>query len=181
MQYQVHCECKKSITVSGSDAGASVRCPCGKMVEVPPLHKLRKADGGASVPILVQVRTQLAAGQLPGTRDCASCGKPNAGTIRVAVACEHEAGSTDRSSAEKLGCVLSLILFGWFFALAAFLGMKRVRKQAPDVAAVVPLPVCEACQPKLQTPDAIRHALGAIPVYAALLSHYPQAQVSRRG
>ncbi|WP_439624199.1 hypothetical protein [Gemmata sp.] len=181
MPYQVPCECGKSITVTGADAGASVRCGCGKTVEVPPLHKLRKADGEASVPILVQVRTQLVAGQLPGTRDCACCGQPNSGMMRVAVACEHEAGSTDRSGVEKLGCLLLPFFFGWLLALIALLGMKRVRKQALDVAVVLPLPVCEACQPKLHTPDAIRQALSAIPMYESLLRHYPQAQVSRRG
>src|SRR6185503_15253979 len=45
MRFEVPCECGRRLSVTGGDAGAALRCDCGRTVQVPGLHEL-----GASAP-----------------------------------------------------------------------------------------------------------------------------------
>ena len=59
MSYEVRCQCGKVHAVSAADAGSSVRCACGQLVDVPPLHLLRTAAGEAGVSPSVQLQAML--------------------------------------------------------------------------------------------------------------------------
>jgi hypothetical protein len=41
MQFEIPCECGRRLTVTAGDAGATLRCGCGRTVQVPGLHQLR--------------------------------------------------------------------------------------------------------------------------------------------
>ena len=60
MKYEVRCECGKAHRVAGTDAGTSLRCPCGQTVEVPSLHQLRTAAGEFGVPPELMLSSLLA-------------------------------------------------------------------------------------------------------------------------
>src|SRR5262245_40924859 len=109
MNYEVHCECRKAHAVSAADAGASLRCTCGRIIEVPPLHKLRTTRGETAVPLLVQIRGMVASGQLPGARVCVRCQQPTKGIARVGFACEPT--PSEVSSDVAVGCLFAF-LFG---------------------------------------------------------------------
>ena len=47
MQFELPCECGRRLIVTAGDAGATLRCECGRTVQVPGLNELR-----ASVPAL---------------------------------------------------------------------------------------------------------------------------------
>src|SRR5262245_17738856 len=109
MKYEVRCECGKTHAVSAADAGASLRCTCRRIIEVPPLHQLRTAGGETAVPLLVQVRGMVASGQLPGARVCVRCQQPTKGSARVGFASEPT--PSDVSSDVAAGCLFAF-LFG---------------------------------------------------------------------
>lgn len=44
MQYETDCPCGKVVTVRAVDAGATLRCACGREFEVPALSRLRRFD-----------------------------------------------------------------------------------------------------------------------------------------
>src|SRR5262245_58305082 len=98
MKYEVRCECGKSHAVSAADAGASLRCACGRTVEVPPLHRLRTVEGETAIPLLVQVRGMIANGQLPGARVCVRCQRPTNDMARVGLGCEPTPGEAEARS-----------------------------------------------------------------------------------
>lgn len=179
MKYEVRCECGKPFAVTGADAGTSLRCACGRSVEVPPLHKLRTSDGEPSLTLLVRIRSEVRTGRLPGTTHCACCPESNVGFIRIVAACEQEAGTGHPSGAESFGCLLDPVfgLVGTIFLKA----LQEARERELDVSVVLPLPVCEACRPSLKTPNELREALLTIPDYATLLNQYPNAQITRLG
>src|SRR4051812_30366828 len=93
MKYDVRCECGKALSVSGADAGASLPCFCGRMVEVPPLHRLRTLAGESAMPILIQIRGMVANRRLPGTRNCACCHRPTNDLMQIGIACEPSPGN----------------------------------------------------------------------------------------
>jgi len=56
--------------------------------------------------------------------------------------------------------------------------MRAQRENTRDEdAIIVPLPVCEACRPKLNDSGSLSQAIRKIPDYAALLDRYRQAEV----
>ena len=44
MTYETDCPCGKVLTVQAADAGGTVRCACGRELDVPALSKLRRLD-----------------------------------------------------------------------------------------------------------------------------------------
>jgi hypothetical protein len=180
MSYEVRCECGKSHAVSAADAGTSLRCACGRTLDVPALHQLRIAAGQQALAPAVQVRSLLLRDELPGTRECACCHRETDHLARVSVVCERVITKTRASpTATLLGC----FFFGWIGALLAWLVSRTepVAQYGEDISFVLPLRVCSVCDHELTTPAALRGALVATPAYAALLERYPNATVSRVG
>jgi hypothetical protein len=182
MKYEVRCECGNAHEVSAADAGSALRCACGRTVDVPPLHLLRTTRGRGAISPLAQVRSALLNGLLPGTRTCSLCGCDTSGHCRVKVLCEHVPNNSGPRQAEVVGCLLGPYFFGWLFTLLLVTGLRGRRKSAGDEEAiVVPLPICEICRPKLDDPNALQTAVRRIPDYAALLQHYPKAEIALVG
>jgi hypothetical protein len=179
MKYEVRCACGKPRVVTGADAGATLRCACGRAVEVPSFHQLRTAGGEAATPLLVRVRTLIGSGALPGERVCAVCRRPTGGMARIGMGCEEESGGQP-AYASKTGC-LFFAVFGWLAPVAIATTSQVAKAESPDVSLVAPLPVCEACRPVLTQQAELRKALRQIPDYAAVLDQYPGTQLSLRG
>lgn len=180
MKYEVRCECGTAHSVSGADAGATLPCECGRSVEVPPLHELRIGAGQDVLTPFIRLQAMQLEGKLPGTRDCALCHRGTDGVVHIAVECERAiVKSSGPTRADMIGgCILSLP-FGLFLHL--------LRRNAPtiqhgqDQVLTLPVPVCDPCQMTLNNPAILRQALRHIPDYSALLDHYPNARIARRG
>ncbi|MBY0456853.1 MAG: hypothetical protein K2V38_05915 [Gemmataceae bacterium] len=188
--YEARCACGKVIEVSAADAGASVSCPCGKMVDVPPLHQLRAVAGEDVLSPAVRVQTLLLQKRLPGTRECAVCFRETDELVRVDVVCERARPTAppQESQADRVGsgCLFLFAFFGGSFpgVLAANRLMSEPNERADpnqggqDVAFILPLPVCEVCRPQVEDQRALPQAVGTIPEYAALLEQYPRAKLT---
>jgi hypothetical protein len=173
MKYEVRCECGKSLAVTGADAGVSLRCGCGRTVEVPPLHELRTAVGEAVLSPAIRIRTLLMEGKLPGTRNCAWCHRETDGAIRVSVQCEQVILKSRMGNADTLaGC----FLFGLIPTLMLRSAAKTV-EHGENITFTLPLPVCESCRPLSSTPRELPKALRSISDYAALLDAHPDAKI----
>lgn len=177
MSYEVRCECGKAYTVGAADAGVSFPCGCGKVVEVPPFHQLRTAGGETAVPLLVQVRGLIANGLLPGKRECVCCRRRTQGMMRIGFSCEPLPSQDDRRAEAAVGCLFGLFT-GSVTRAAEAATSVMVDTEPRDYALAVPLPVCDECRPALSDPAALRQALRHIPEYAALLDHYPKAELT---
>jgi len=176
MNYEVRCECGKAHAVTAADAGASLGCACGRTVEVPPLHQLRADAGQDVLSPVVRVQALLLDGRLPGTRACACCRCDTGGLVQARVQCQWAIVSSGGPSRADMigGCLLS----AWLGLLLHFFRRSAPPKEhGQDIVVILPLPVCEACRPTLDDPAELRGALRAIPEYAALLDHYPDARI----
>ncbi|HEX4613978.1 MAG TPA: hypothetical protein VH092_37700 [Urbifossiella sp.] len=178
MEYRVTCGCGKALTVRSGDAGATLRCACGRDVEVPSLHQLRLSAGEEALTPVPRIRAMLASGLLPGTHGCAVCGREPAPNARVHIECERAHTGGGMSKGEVLtGCLLGMV-FGWLIGLVALVGLRgQPRQYGADVSVAVPLPVCETCRPALSDATALRRALRAVSHYADLLDRYPEARI----
>jgi hypothetical protein len=178
MTYDARCECGTIHPVSAADAGSVLRCGCGRAVDVPPLHLLRTAAGQQGVSPSVQIQGMLLKNELPGTRDCACCHRDTDHLIRVSVVCERVITTAPAARGAALaGCLFT----GWVGLLAGLMmeGGARPQQHGTDVSFTLPVCACEVCARDLTTAAALRAALLATPIYAALLGQYPNALVRR--
>jgi hypothetical protein len=179
MSYEVRCECGKTRAVGAADAGTSVRCPCGRSVDVPPLHVLRASVGEPSISPIIQIQALLTRGELPGARDCACCHRVTDHLIRVSVVCERAIpqGPSVATTAAT-GCLM--ILTG-IFIFSSSSASAASAQHGSEVSFILPVRMCEGCARYVTTPQAIRTALATTPAYAALLARYPNALIRRAG
>jgi hypothetical protein len=178
VSYEVRCECGKPHPVTAADAGSSLRCGCGRAVEVPPLHRLRTSAGQTALSADMQLRAMLQRGELPGTDECVRCHRPTGNAVRVVIECERaETKSVYSREGQATGCLLGL-LFGWIVIRSPD---REDRVVGHDVVFAVPLRICEVCESEIRSAGALRETLRRVPVYAALLDKYPDARITSRG
>lgn len=178
MSYSVPCECGKRVPAGAGDAGATLRCTCGRAVEVPSLHQLRLSAGEEALTPVLRIRAMLAAGLLPGKTACVVCGAAQARSERVHVECERVRVVDGPSKGEIVTGCIGFVFFGWLLALAAVGSLQKHRREyGDDVSVQVPLPVCDGCRGSLGTATGLRAAVRAQPDYADLLDRYPNARV----
>ena len=178
MKYEVRCECGKAHAVSETDAGASMPCPCGRMVEVPPLHQLRASVGQSLISPVMQLRGMLLRDELPGTTACSNCGCETNHLVRVRIECES---ITSKSYTSPGAVLMGCFLLGWIGAIFASLisrDSQRPVEYGRDVTFILPVRICEECTPSLNSPDGLKKVLRATPEYSALLDRYPDARIA---
>jgi hypothetical protein len=179
MDYEVRCECRKTLGVSAADAGSSVRCACGRNVDVPPLHMLRTAAGEQGVSPAVQLQGMLLKNELPGTQRCACCHRDTDHLIRVSVVCEEVIVKEPSSKgAAVVGCMAFGLVGGLIAMFLSKLGQTPIQ-HGTQVSFIVPVRICEVCDHELTNSGAIRAALRNTQAYAELLEEYPDAAIRR--
>ena len=168
----VRCECGKAHTVSATDAGATLKCACGREVDVPPLHVLRETAGEFGLSPDLMLQGLILKKQLPDTDECAQCGTKTEGEVVAVVNCES--AQEKEVGAAATGCVATP-----FFAIVSYLPSRK-RTLGRDVWFRVPVRCCPACARTL-TGDGLRTLLRKNRVCAGVLDKYPHARVTRAG
>ena len=147
MEFSVSCDCGQSITVSEGSAGSNQKCPCGKIIQVPSLAKLRTQLGLPPVEPEpdIEVLALVKAGALPpGT--CIGCGLEGTSVLPMEAVCEE-------MYAEHQGEVP--VIFGLFGIIILFFvtggrgfsrGPDDVQLRGRDVIVPVPGKVCDRCR-----------------------------------
>jgi hypothetical protein len=114
----------------------------------------------------------LTTGALPGTSNCAKCGKETDAQIKVVIECERA------WSRRTGGFSWSTLLVSIFTPIILLRREPRVeREYGRDQIYSVPLPVCVPCQPAMRRPRDIKRGLATIDHYALLLEKFPDATV----
>jgi hypothetical protein len=170
MSYEVRCECGKAHAVSAADAGSSLRCDCGRTVEVPPLHELKLAAGQSAVSPELLLQSLLVNRELPDTDECGSCGKHTDGSLNAIIDCERAEVKVEERT--PTGC-LPLP-----FGAIIYYRTTRAQVRGRDVVFRVPVRCCPACARTL-TGDGLRLLLRQNRVCAGVLDKYPHARVTR--
>ena len=178
MDFRIDCQCGAHITVTEGSAGATLTCACGRRLSVPSLPALRVAAGLTPEVLGPEqiVARLLAAGKLPGTKDCIGCGFETDQIVDVLTECETQY----RTSSEMplwLCVILSVISLP--FALLFSRG-GETQWHGRDTSFVLPVPVCEQCQRRLRRRKLLKQCMRRIPVYGPLLDKFPWARVTLR-
>ena len=175
-QYRVRCSCGLELPVATSAAGGEATCHCGKTVKVPRLSELKRQAGEAAfdVPARDRIRHLLLHGGLPPDPICRFTQRTTSDVVHITVVCE-----VPRTSGG----------FNWWWLLVIGLYSLPLyflaSRQEPEVVGnetVFRLPVPVAADRQAQVRDfsesQLYQLLGTVPLYAQLLSEYPQARVS---
>ncbi len=165
-------------------------CPCGLTNPIPSLSQLRKEAGQAAYPsaIIDIINRMLDDRELPWGDKCAVSGTPTNDVMLLAVQCEIPSLPHIRRGG-----------FGWAWQLLLSLcllpfGLIRVPLPSP-AEKNVPLPdLALGHEGRVRIPlrvrrdhwqlvfemsqEELRKLLATVPVYAKLLNHYPQANIS---
>lgn len=180
MNYALTCDCGKTLSVSGTDAGTSVSCACGRAVAVPPLHILRRTAGEEVSSPELEIRVRVASGDLPEGSACASCGKPTRVWATVRVECEPRLDDEGESSNPVgLGFLRGVLGDGLWWYLSWY--TKRRAAEAPKYnehnVLELPIIMCGGCSRGVREAE-LRRAVEGVSVYGRLLAKYPEAQLS---
>jgi hypothetical protein len=147
VDFHVPCTCGKTLSVSAGQAGLRLTCPCGLIVEVPPLDELRTQAGlppYESSATLV-IADMLAHGELPTLDICANCYRPTEEILKVTVECEKIQGEMwERGSWFVVGF---FGLFGWL----VWLRPREARQHETNLILHLPVRVCRNCRPQLMS------------------------------
>jgi hypothetical protein len=175
MDFRIYCQCGLYQIVTEAAAEGWVDCPCGLVVTVPTLREMRVQAGLPPYHISPEkvIEYLLLAGQLPGTRSCAQCSAETDNCIQVGVECERK--WKDERGGFTWSTVLFAMLFGWFVYERA-----TTREYGDDKIYVVPLPICNGCQPTVRGRKKLKQALSRIPEYNQLLEKFPDARLTLR-
>ncbi len=176
--FGVDCECGAVIPVDASQAGATVSCRCGRIVQVPRLSQLRTRAGLAAHEtnirdsILRMIDDQL----LPWGQCCAVTGMPTQDVMWLDIQCE--------TTHAKGGRVRPLLAMCSFFVPGGLLAVAlRSRQPAEihgrDIIIRVPLLVQQDQQAALRrsTQRRLKAVLSQVPVYIELFREHPNAKV----
>lgn len=183
MNLSVDCECGKVIAVSSASAGDTVRCPCGRLVIVPPLSEMRRRAGLAPIPqnAAEKVKSLISSSELPDNKLCPFTGRLADTTIWLRVDCESKwiRGKEPLNDHLKL---LFIFLFGWVGAVIALLrSNKPIEEFGREVYVEIPLKVSgDALNSTklLKSHSKLKNAIKCSAAYVQLLNEYPSAYVS---
>jgi hypothetical protein len=151
MDYQLECACGKAVPVMDGMAGATVPCPCGRILSVPSLVELRQLAGrpayDASPELFIPV--MIFDGALPPA-GCVRCGNASAETVGAVAECERVWVQRRRIS------------YLWFY-------VEERAAYGRDLDVPVPFKVCRDCRRQLENPlpaafPVLKYVLGAVAV-----------------
>jgi hypothetical protein len=148
MQFTIHCDCGRGITVDEWQAGSSLTCPaCGRETNVPPSTKLRESAGLPAIELSpeIVISHMIRSGELPAPQ-CLSCG--NDGLIGVEFAAECERQYVKRRSG--VARLLAAALLPLIFAIL-FFERERIVSYGRDLVVPLPARFCESCLHHLPT------------------------------
>jgi len=165
-QYRVICDCGRTHSVSGGDAGSRLPCGCGRTVDVPELHTLRTSVGEPTISPELAIEIMLGDRQIPGDGTCLCCGVTTEDIRHVQVECERPEVKGGRWKINPIA-----LLFG-------ILSMERTseRVSGRHVGYRLPMRMCSACARSVSRAE-VSAALRQIDVYQQLLDKYPHASV----
>ncbi len=176
VEHELDCACGKKILVREGDAGARLQCSCGRALEVPSLHELRRRAGLPPPGLRIEkvVETLLLAGKLPEERHCVVCATATEGVLCCTTECERAHVTGGRPWWAYL---LGFLTLGWLGAAAVYASAGGEQEWGTDRIFPLPLRVCASCQRRLNGTAELKAALCRVPVYRELLEKYPNARI----
>lgn len=147
--FSLNCECGKGHRIHEGQAGHRLQCRCGRTLEIPSLHVLRRRAGLSPMRINAAKRIEelVQAGELPEGDRCVCCFDETQEVLRAWAICEQITVITEEMRVGGLTVT-----------------EREVARHGRSVAPPVPIRMCSACQ---------RHILGWVayvwPCLAAVL------------
>ena len=177
MRYPVRCECGKVYQFAAAQAGNHYTCPCGRVLVVPSLSRLKMAAGEEVLSPEVRLEQMLRLGMLPQQTRCVVCRAETVGTAHFWAICERTSVQQGPGRG-PLGIAAGWFLFGWLSLIPRLYHARDERVVGNDLRFRLPLRVCPTCVPSLDAPGRLEEAVLAVPLYADLLDKYPRAELA---
>jgi hypothetical protein len=177
------------MSVSASDAGTTVACPCGRAVRVPRLSQLRVSQGldAAESNVRDTIARMIREGTLPWGDCCAVSGVPTDNVMLFDVLCEQS--YVKGSASRKWGTVLIVLGFFVCWPIAIFMWLigrdlhkTQVERVGHDVVMTIPVKVRMDSQTSVArySQSRLRKMLSSIPIYERLFNEYSGARIHPR-
>lgn len=176
MPYSVRCSCGKDVEVTAGQAGTDVACACGNTITVPRLSELRSQAGesadGAS-PELAILYTYGNDIEPVGGDKCLNCGSATTNRIRCSLEYERPWLKGERSFVNRVIAILIFGICALIYSLirrgGVVLGELKVFRLA--------VTMCPACEKASLTPHGLRTILRKESQFDRLFDKYPSAQI----
>lgn len=168
----ITCTCSQKLSVTPADCGGTLRCSCGRMVDVPRLSDVREMSGLAAIDIGIvnRIKQQIVSGALPAEQNCVACNCYTSHIVLCEIECERRAirggGFWRKFFMTLVSAALNVIV--------ADDSERTIHGR--DISVIVPLHACERCAKKLRRSKRKRiSALLRTDLYRELFAQYPGA------
>jgi len=180
MSYSVTCGCGEGHAVSATQAGSTLKCDCGRSIDVPRLSVLREFAGESPVPLntIERIRAMIQSGDLPSGDICPYSGRPANSTLYVHVQCERS--WVRGGDSWNIGTVIAYLLLGWIAALIASRESQPEEELGRETSVELPLRISSDVDSKvvaIRGQKKLKKLLRETPIYAELLQEFPDANV----
>jgi hypothetical protein len=180
MTFTLSCSCGKTITVDAAQAGAEVRCLCGKLNGVPSLSELRYGAGQAryDVSAVDRIRQKVAEGSLPTETECVKCGSQTQDILFSFIECERP-WITGGAGFWQI-FFAALVLPYWFLLRMSNKAYDNPRVFGRETVVETPLRMCLQCQSAVRGSHGVRalaELIRKVPLYEELLREFPEAEI----
>jgi hypothetical protein len=181
--FHVRCPCGQDLPVATSAAGREVTCHCGQSIKVPRLSELRRLAGQPAfeVPARDRIRQLLLDGGLPPDPICRISQRPTSDVIHITVVCDVPRPSGGFSwSWQVILMVAAFFVSCWLLPLYLIISRDQPQVLGSETVFRLPVPVAADRQAQVRDYSEIElfRLLWTVPLYAQLLTEYPQARVS---
>ena len=166
--------------MASSQAGSTVRCDCGRNVNVPSLSRLRERIGEASYESGCgdTIKRMVLSGELPSGSVCSISGKPNTDVMVLEVFAPRFSITQSSSQGNTL---LVLVLGIWSLPLI-WAASRREPIAEEEGASIVPMPLRVALDSQWKvrgmSQSRLRRLLRSVPIYAQFLEENPHSQIA---
>ena len=173
----IQCACGNRIAVSTTQAGSQVLCDCGQLHAVPALSELRRQSGLPKYELnaVDTIRQMVAAGEMPGGKNCVGCGCETQSSLTCEVECQ--------SPWLKNNNYWSVLILSIIAPIQVFKNFDKLNKKATvmgqECVVRAPLRLCDRCAAKVGTSQKkLKNLLEQVPAYADLLHEYPNSGIT---
>lgn len=167
----VTCECSQRREVTPAQCGTSVKCFCGRSLNVPRLSELKRQCGQSNLTTIEQARLQASQDQDGATRQCAACDLRAGVTTYCTIQCE--------STVTKGSGFMGNFVLMWINLIGGLMASRNYSNpevHGRNTAIRIPIAICEDCMTTFAKSDTMRKTvLRKTTTYKQVLAEYPDA------
>lgn len=179
--YDVDCDCGRTISVTAAAAGTSVTCRCGRAVSVPRLSEMRESAGAGAFEsgVVDRIRRLVRERDINLSPCCLISDRPTSHRAWLQLECERRWVRDPRKGEFIPHLIMSILVPFWSLRRLIWSPDSDPQEFGHDIVVDLPLPIDPEFKHQLTkfSQRKLKELIRTVPEYVELLNEYPKARV----